>query len=135
MDGEVDITFHRADPTDPRLEQIDSLEMNLMSVLAPGFLSVEPTAEITPNMMRSFTQCVIHDTARRLSSDSNFLLDGARQCFAPNHIMKRELILQGPAWAPAHLAHQGRPASRKTDIYRWQPLAEPKGPARCSPQA
>jgi hypothetical protein len=49
--------------------------------------------------------------------------------------MKRELILQGLARAPAHLAHQGRSASRKTDIHRWQALAEPKGPDRSSPQA
>lgn len=98
LDGEADLIFHRADPTDPRLEQIELCEVHLVPVVAPGFLPFAPTEDITPDLMRSFTQCVIRDTARRLSSESYFLLDGAHQCFAPDHGMKRELILQGLAW-------------------------------------
>lgn len=98
MDAEVDLIFHRANPSDPHLERIDLCEVAFVPVVAPGFLPFQDTREITPEAMRPFTQCVIRDTARRPSTENFFVLDGAHSCSTPDHMMKKELILHGLAW-------------------------------------
>jgi len=97
MDGEAELIFHRANPSDPRLERIDLCEVRFVPVVAPGFLPFDDARGITPEAMRPFTQCVIRDTARR-PSENFFVLDGAHSCSTPDHMMKKELILHGLAW-------------------------------------
>ncbi|WP_076860231.1 LysR family transcriptional regulator [Bradyrhizobium mercantei] len=98
IDGETDLVFHRADPSDPRLEQIKLATTAMVPVVAPGFLPFAWTKRITPEQMRPFTQCVIRDTARRTSPENFFLIDGAHQCTVPDQAMKKELILHRLAW-------------------------------------
>lgn len=98
IQGEADLVFHWADPSDPRLERIELEEVSFVPVVAPGFLSPAQGQDITPDRMRPFTQCVIRDTARSPSPVSYFLVDGAHQCSVPDHMMKKELILHGLAW-------------------------------------
>ncbi|WP_027165554.1 LysR family transcriptional regulator [Mesorhizobium sp. WSM3224] len=98
MDGEADLVFHRANPSDPHLERIDLCEVAFMPVVAPGFLPFDNGHDVTPEAMRPFTQCVIRDTARRPSSENFFVIDGAHSCSVPDHMMKKELILHGLAW-------------------------------------
>jgi len=98
MDAEADLIFHRANPSDPRLERIDLCQVRFVPVVAPGFLPFDEGCDITPEAMRPFTQCVIRDTARRPSSENFFVLDGAHSCSTPDHMMKKELILHGLAW-------------------------------------
>jgi DNA-binding transcriptional LysR family regulator len=98
MGGKADVVFHRANPSDPRLELLELCEVNLVPVVAPGFLPSTLMGDIRPSELRHFTQCVIRDTARRPSSDGYFLVDGAHQCSAPDHLMKREVILHRLAW-------------------------------------
>jgi DNA-binding transcriptional LysR family regulator len=108
MDGEADLVFHRANPSDPHLERIDLCEVAFMPVVAPGFLPLEIGHDVTPEAMRPFTQCVIRDTARRPSSENFFVLDGAHSCSVPDPMMKKELILHGLAWGhlPAWLIEE-----------------------------
>ncbi|UCI06619.1 LysR family transcriptional regulator [Mesorhizobium sp. B1-1-8] len=98
MDAEADLIFHRANPSDPRLERVDLCQVNFVPVVAPGFLPFEREHDITPEAMRPFTQCVIRDTARRSSPENFFVIDGAHSCSVPDHMMKKELILHGLAW-------------------------------------
>ncbi|MBZ9851877.1 LysR family transcriptional regulator [Mesorhizobium sp. CA14] len=98
MDGEADLVFHRANTSDPHLERIDLCEVAFVPVVAPDFLPCEVGSNVTPEMMRPFTQCVIRDTARRPSSENFFVIDGAHSCSVPDHMMKKELILHGLAW-------------------------------------
>ncbi|MEW6631451.1 MAG: LysR family transcriptional regulator [Pseudomonadota bacterium] len=98
MDAEADLIFHRANPSDPRLERIDLCQVRFLPVVAPGFLPFGEGRNITPEAMGPFTQCVIRDTARRPSSENFFVLDGAHSCSTPDHMMKKELILHGLAW-------------------------------------
>jgi len=98
MDTDADLIFHRANPSDPRLERIDLCQVNFVPVVAPGFLPFDREHNITPEAMRPFTQCVIRDTARRPSSENFFVIDGAHSCSTPDHMMKKELILHGLAW-------------------------------------
>ncbi|TPI12053.1 LysR family transcriptional regulator [Mesorhizobium sp. B4-1-3] len=98
MDGEADLVFHRANPSDPHLERIDLCDVAFVPVVAHGFLPFDIRHDVTPEAMRPFTQCVIRDTARRPSSENFFVLDGAHSCSVPDHMMKKELILHGLAW-------------------------------------
>ncbi|MBZ9861494.1 LysR family transcriptional regulator [Mesorhizobium sp. CA12] len=98
MDGEANLVFHRANPSDPHLERINLCEVAFVPVVAPGFLPFDPRNDVTPEAMRPFTQCVIRDTARRPSSENFFVIDGAHSCSVPDHMMKKELILHGLAW-------------------------------------
>ncbi|WP_375780730.1 LysR family transcriptional regulator [Bradyrhizobium sp. ma5] len=98
VDDNADLVFHRADPSDPRFERIELSTTAMVPVVAPGFLPFAWTKKITPEQMRPFTQCVIRDTARRSSSESFFLIDGAHRCTVPDQMMKKELILHRLAW-------------------------------------
>ena len=98
LEGDADLVFHRAESSDPRLEQIKLFDLAMVPVVAPGFLPFAFSPEITPEQMRPFTQCVIRDTAKQPSSENHFLIDGAHQCSAPDQLMKKELILHGLAW-------------------------------------
>ncbi|MGY4478905.1 LysR family transcriptional regulator [Bradyrhizobium sp. USDA 3364] len=98
IEGQADLVFHRADPSDPRFEQIKLSTTAMVPVVAPGFLPFALTKKITPERLRPFTQCVIRDTARRSSSESFFLIEGAHQCSVPDQVMKKELILHRLAW-------------------------------------
>lgn len=94
----ADLAFHRADISDPGLEQIAIRQVSLVPVAAPGFLPFSIGLEITPDHLRPFTQCIIRDTATDGVSEDHFLIDGAFQCSVADHAMKRELILHGMAW-------------------------------------
>jgi DNA-binding transcriptional LysR family regulator len=98
IEGDADLVFHRADPSDPLFEQVKLSTTAMVPVVAPGFLPFVWTKKITPEQMRPFTQCVIRDTAQRSSSESFFLIDGAHRCTVPDQVMKKELILHGLAW-------------------------------------
>jgi DNA-binding transcriptional LysR family regulator len=114
IEGDADLVFHRADPSDPRFEQIGLSTAKMVPVVAPGFLPFAWTKRITPEQMRPFTQCVIRDTARRSPSENFFLIDGAHQCTVPDQMMKKELILHRlawghlPAWSIANELKDGR---------------------------
>ena len=98
LDGHAELILHRADPSDPRLERVDLCVVEVVPVVAPGFLPFVPGPAITPEQMRPYTQCVIRDTARQPSPDSYFLVEGSQRCSVPDHQMKKELILHGLAW-------------------------------------
>jgi DNA-binding transcriptional LysR family regulator len=105
LEGEADLIFHRASPSDPRLEVLPLGEIVFVPVAAPDFLPFAPSPELTPDRLRPFTQCVIRDTARRSPPEDFFLIEGAPQCSVPDHGMKKELILHAMAWGhlPAFL--------------------------------
>jgi DNA-binding transcriptional LysR family regulator len=70
----------------------------MVPVVAPGFLPFPPAADITPQRMQRFMQCVVRDSARHPAEQGHFLVEGAPRCSVPDHLMKKELILQGMAW-------------------------------------
>jgi DNA-binding transcriptional LysR family regulator len=95
---EADLIVHRVPRSDLRLEWIELGRVDLVPVVAPGFLPFEPSAEITPQRMQALTQCVIRDSAREPTEAGHFLVPGAPRCSVPDHLMKKELVLHGMAW-------------------------------------
>jgi DNA-binding transcriptional LysR family regulator len=98
LDGDADLILHHIDKSDPRLEFTELFRIQLVPVVAPGFLRLPISRSITPEQMRAYVQCVIRDTARHSPSRDYYLVEGARTCTVSDQLMKRELILQGMGW-------------------------------------
>lgn len=98
FDGEADLILHHIDKSDPRLEFVDLQTVQLIPVVAPGFLAFPISDAITPEQLREHPQCVIRDTARHTPARDYFLVEGARSWTVSDQLMKREIILQGMGW-------------------------------------
>jgi DNA-binding transcriptional LysR family regulator len=98
FEDEADLIFHHINKSDPRLEFVDLLAVEVVPVVAPNFLRFPLSASITPEQMRNYAQCVIRDTARHSRPADFFLIEGARSWTVSDQLMKRELILQGMGW-------------------------------------
>jgi len=98
LDGEADLIIHHVDKSDTRFEFIDLHGVQVIPVVAPGFLPFAITDAITPEQMRDHVQCVIRDSARHSPSRDYFLVEGARQWTVSDQLMKKEIILQGMGW-------------------------------------
>lgn len=98
FEGEADLIFHHIDKSDPRLEFVDLLLVDVVPVVAPNFLRFPVSQSITPEQMRDYVRCVIRDTARHSSPADYFLVEGARSWTVSDQLMKKELILQGMGW-------------------------------------
>jgi len=102
FDGEADLIIHHIDKADARLEFIDLCAVRIIPVVAPGFLRMPISAEITPEQMRDYVQCVIRDTARHSERPNFHIIEGARSWTVGDQLMKKEIILQGAAWGHLH---------------------------------
>ncbi|SMC25363.1 DNA-binding transcriptional regulator, LysR family [Andreprevotia lacus DSM 23236] len=98
LDDDADLILHHVDKSDPRLEWLALGEIAFVPVVASGFLPFPPSRDITPDQMRSFTQCVIRNTATHSARRSYFLIEGAHQCTVADLLMKKEIILHGMGW-------------------------------------
>ncbi|GLS23588.1 LysR family transcriptional regulator [Labrys miyagiensis] len=102
FDGEADLIIHHIDKADPRLEFIDLCAVKLIPVVAPGFLRMPVSEEITPDQMRGYIQCVIRDTARHSVRPNFYIIEGAPSWTVGDQLMKKEIIMQGAAWGHLH---------------------------------
>ena len=102
FDGEADLIIHHIDKADPRLEFIDLCAVKLIPVVAPGFLRMPISEEITPEQMRGYVQCVIRDTARHSVRPNFYIIEGAQSWTVGDQLMKKEIIVQGAAWGHLH---------------------------------
>jgi DNA-binding transcriptional LysR family regulator len=118
LDGEADLILHHIDKADPRLEFLDLFPVEVVPVVAPGFLRFPISRSITPEEMRDYVQCVIRDTARHSPPRDYFLVDGAHTWTASDQLMKRELIVQGMGWGhmPRYLIEEDLREKRLVDI-------------------
>ena len=98
LEDEADLIVHRVPKGDVRMEWIDLGKIAMVPVVAPGFLPFAPTSGLTPQQMQRFMQCVINDSARQPSPQAHYVVEGAPQCFVPDQLMKKELIVHGMAW-------------------------------------
>jgi DNA-binding transcriptional LysR family regulator len=98
FDQEADLIFHDVDGADPHLESIELFGVELIPVVAPGFLPFPITDTLMPEELRDHVQCVIRDSARRLPSRDLLVGAGARHWTVGDQGMKKELISRGMGW-------------------------------------
>jgi DNA-binding transcriptional LysR family regulator len=114
LDGDADLILHHVDKSDHRFEFVDLFSVDLVPVVAPGFLRFRPSRSTTPEQMRDYVQCVIRGTARHSPARDYYLVEGARSWTVSDQLMKRELILQGMGWGhmPRYLIDEDLRAKR-----------------------
>jgi DNA-binding transcriptional LysR family regulator len=98
FDGEADLILHHVNKSDQRLEFIDLYPVQVLPVVAPGFLPFPASDSLTPEQMKNFVQCIIRDSARHSEPPSYFVIEGARSCTVADQLMKKQIILQGLGW-------------------------------------
>lgn len=98
FDGDADLILHRIDKSDTRLEWIDLGIVDMVPAVAPGFLPAVVTRAIDADYMRSFTQCIIRDTARHSTPQDFFVIEGAPRYTVADQLMKKEIVVQGLGW-------------------------------------
>jgi DNA-binding transcriptional LysR family regulator len=98
FDDEADMIIHHVDRSDPRIEFVDFGAVTLVPVVAPGFIRGPIHADLGPDEMRAYVQCVIRDSATKGRPRDYFVIDGARQWTVADQFMKKELIVQGMGW-------------------------------------
>lgn len=118
FDDEADLIVHRVDRGDPRLEWVALGKVQMVPVVAPGFLPFPVSRSIRPEQLRGLTQCVMRDTARHSAADDHFIIAGAPQCTVADQPMKKEIILQGMGWGhlPRFLIEKELKAGRLLSI-------------------
>jgi DNA-binding transcriptional LysR family regulator len=94
----LNLIFHHIDKSDARLQYIDLHPVELVPVVAPGYLGFPVSKTTTPEELRDHVQCVIRDTAHHMQPRDYYVVEGARSCTVSDQLMKRELILQGMGW-------------------------------------
>ena len=108
FDGDADLIVHHIDQSDSRIEFIELSEVQLVPVVAPGFITFPLSGGVTQRQMRDRLQCIIRDTARHSPQQNYFLIDGSPRCTVGDQFMKKEVILQGMAWGhmPLYMIEQ-----------------------------
>jgi DNA-binding transcriptional LysR family regulator len=97
-EGDADLMLHRRDENDANVESLPLYKVQLVPVVAPGFLAADSNRAIRAEQLRGYTQCVIRDSARNPPAESHLIVEGAPQCTVPDQNVKKEVILQGIAW-------------------------------------
>ncbi|PFH10011.1 DNA-binding transcriptional LysR family regulator [Collimonas sp. PA-H2] len=103
FDGSADLIVHHIDQSDARIEFIELSKVRLVPVVAPGFIDLPVSGDVTQRQMRDRVQCIIRDTARHSPQQNYFLIDGSPRCTVGDQFVKKEVILQGMAWG--HMPH------------------------------
>jgi DNA-binding transcriptional LysR family regulator len=118
FDHDADLIIHHSDVRDSNVEFIELCDVQVIPVVAPGFLDFSPTRGITPEQMRPYVQCIIRDTARHSPARDYYLVDGARSWTVNDQLMKKELILQGMGWGhmPTFMIEEDLRAGRLLSI-------------------
>ncbi len=98
QEGEADLIFHRVNKSNASLEYMNLGNVDLIPVVAPGFLKFPISKAITPAQLQDYVQCIIRDSARKASQIDYYLVSGAPSWTVSDQLMKREVILQGMGW-------------------------------------
>ncbi|MFP5391142.1 MAG: LysR family transcriptional regulator [Gammaproteobacteria bacterium] len=118
LDQDADLIIHYVNQSDPRLEFIPLGAVQLVPVVAPGFLDFPVSPRITHRQMSRYMQCIIRDTARHSPSDNHFVIRDAPHCTVGDQHTKREIILQAMAWGhmPTFMVQDDLDAGRLLSI-------------------
>ena len=98
LDGDADLIIHHVDKSDSRYEYQDFCMVQVLPVVAPGFLNGVLNNEIQYADLKGYTQCIIRDTSTHSEKLNRFVIDNAPHLTVGDQHTKKEVILQGLAW-------------------------------------
>ncbi|HEY9097230.1 MAG TPA: LysR family transcriptional regulator [Thiobacillus sp.] len=98
LDGEMDLMIHHLDKADSRYEYRDFCNVDVVPVVAPGFLKVPIKPSLSYADLAGYTQCIIRDTSVHSEKLNRFVLDNVPHLTVGDQYTKKEVIMQGMAW-------------------------------------
>jgi DNA-binding transcriptional LysR family regulator len=96
--GEVDLILHHIDKSEPRYDYKDFCRVDIVPVVAPGFLRIPVTNKLQYADLRDYTQCIIRDTASYDANKNYFVLPDTSYISVGDQHTKKEIILQRMGW-------------------------------------
>lgn len=98
LDGDADLIIHHVDKSDSRYEYRDFCKVQVVPVVAPGFLDLPISRELRYADLEGYTQCIIRDTSTHSEKLNRFVLDNVPHLTVGDQYTKKEVILQGMGW-------------------------------------
>ncbi len=99
LNGGADLIIHHIQKTDRRYEYQEYSQVELLPVVAPGFLDDRLTKPLTYDDLTNYTQCIIRDTAKTTDFATDYhLLNKTRQIMVGDQHTKKSVIKLGLGW-------------------------------------
>jgi DNA-binding transcriptional LysR family regulator len=98
LDGDADLIVHHVDKADSRYEYRDFCKVQVVPVVAPGFLDFPVSRALRYADLENHTQCIIRDTSTHSEKLNRFVLDSAPHLTVGDQYTKKEVIVQGMGW-------------------------------------
>jgi len=98
FEGKANIIVHHIDKSDIRYEYHDFCTVEIVPVVAKGFLNMAITAGLKYDDLRKYTQCIIRSTAQNTLPDNHFILNNSPYITVGDQHTKKEIILKKMAW-------------------------------------
>lgn len=98
LDGNADLIIHHIDKADSRYEYRDFCKVQVVPVVAPGFLNIPISNTLRYDDLKDYTQCIIRDTSTHSEKLNRFVLDDAPHITVGDQYTKKEVIVQGMGW-------------------------------------
>ncbi len=98
LNGEVDLIIHHINKSDPQYEHKDYCKVEIVPVVAPGFLKPPVNNPLRYSDLKDYTQCIIRDTAKNSPENNYFILEDSPHITVGDQNTKKEVILQGMGW-------------------------------------
>lgn len=98
LDGKADLIVHHVDKADSRYEYRDFCKVQVVPVVAPGFLGIPPSSKLRYSDLKGYTQCIIRDTSTHSKKLNRFVLEDTPHLTVGDQYTKKEVIVQGMAW-------------------------------------
>ncbi len=98
LDGGADLIIHHVDKADARYEYRDFCKVQVVPVVAPGFLRVPISKSLRYEDLKGYNQCIIRDTSTHSEKLHRFVLDDAPHLTVGDQHTKKEVIVQGMGW-------------------------------------
>jgi len=118
LSGKADLIFHIAPKSLTQLQIFDVMGVEIVPVVAPGFLQFSVHPDISWQDMQPYVQCFIRDSSESDVKQTLFMVENAPRMTVGDQMTKKEVILQGMAWGhmPDFLIEQELADGRLLDI-------------------
>ena len=98
FEGKANIIIHHIDKSDIRYDYHDFCKVEIVPVVAKGFLNTTITPGLKYDDLKKYTQCIIRSSAQNTPSSDHFILKNSPYITVGDQHTKKEIILQRMAW-------------------------------------
>ncbi len=95
---EANLIIHHIDKSDTRYDYKDFCNIEIVPVVANGFLDIPVTDELKYSDLKKFNQCIVRSTAKKLPTTDHFVLNQSPYITVGDQYTKKEIIMQKMAW-------------------------------------